>query len=115
MSKFEFRNTETLLEIEGKSFTIDMGLPETIKSFDQLKGSTMKLLNDINEFQEKGKGDIEKTALTWCESVKKAVNGFLGDGSYEQIFAGRTVNLIHHLDLLSYVISEIDQSEKRLY
>lgn len=115
MNKFEFRNTETLLDIEGRSFSIDMGLPETIKSFDQLKESTVKLLNDINEFQERGKGDIEKMALTWCEAAKKAVNGFLGEGSYEQIFAGRTVNLIHHLDLLSYIVSEINQSEKRLY
>lgn len=100
MAKFKFRDNTLKLEIEDKTYNVD------ISNFEQSE----KLITIAKDAVKIGdKGNSEKTVETMLMMIQDAIDTILGSGATEEIFKDRKVNLLDLLDLLAYITEEITE------
>ena len=99
MAKFKFRNNNLKLEIEDKTYNID------ITNFEQSE-ELLKIAQDAIKLGEKGNStkNIEQIILM----IEKAIDTILGKGATKEIFKDRKINLLDLIDLLVFITEEIN-------
>lgn len=99
------------VEIEGKKFTFNPHTLTVTKASERFTKCQQPL---INKMKAKGltQKELDDMVIKSCTLVKETINSILGKGSYERIFAGRTVDFEEHHKLVIYVFEEITQFAK---
>lgn len=100
MAKFKFRDNTLKLDIEDKTYEVD------ISNFEQSE----KLLTIAKDAMKIGEqGNTEKTVETMIMMIEDAIDTILGNGATKDIFQDRKINLLDLLDLLAYITEEITE------
>jgi hypothetical protein len=101
MRRFKFSSSKTVIDIEGKTYEINMGDPKLQQ--DMLDFSMRLATIDYTEIL----GDL-------FETISRELNGFfvrlLGEEAAQEIFAGRDRSIIDQLNLYAYLNEEINQT-----
>jgi len=98
--KFRFRNFDIELDIEGTIYRV--------KPTTELSKKTVAFRDTINDFMQKAlKGDADLESLG--KTCRPIIDGILGDGASDAIFADRTPTPFDYADLVSYIATEITQ------
>lgn len=105
-NKFEFRNTTTILNICNQEFRVDNGDLDFIENADHFRNQCILLAEEVRKA-----GDKKEPLLQWCNEVKVEINHLLGDQAYEKIFADRKVNILDHVDLMMFIINELNAAQ----
>lgn len=104
--KFEFKNNDLELDIADNKFYVDTTDPELIeKVLDFAKGAEDK----ANEL--KGKDDYVEELKGTISFCLGAIDSILGEGSSDKIFEGRKVGMFDCLDVISYIVSSINENK----
>lgn len=114
MNKFTFDKKEQKLltvEINGKRFSFNPYQLSVTKASERFTKCQQPLVNRIKS-KNLTKKDLEDIVLKSCSLVRETVNSILGKGSYEKIFAGRTVDFDEHQKLIIYLFEEITEYVK---
>lgn len=97
---FKFAPTEKDIEINGATYTLKVGDIDTMEAFDRLRKETPATPAKDPTTDPTGIRGL-------CAQIGKQIDVALGPGAYAKIFAGRTVNLKDHMDLLGYITKEM--------
>lgn len=123
MRKFEFEKSYEEIEINGKSYKIDL-------SDNKLKEYQIKFQQFFNEAQELQKADVEKTSLEEQEALLEKIrnlmkiitDSLLGEGTFDELFelAGRStwnyMNLIYFLiETVNTKFESVKEEKRKRY
>lgn len=109
MSKFTFDKKEPVLltlEIDGKEYHFNPHTLGVKVASERFVKCQQPLVNTIKNKKVTQK-ELESLVIKSCTLVKETVNSIIGKGTYEKIFAGRTVDFVEHQKLMSYLFEEI--------
>ncbi len=107
MARFEFRNNDLTLDIAGNVFRV----PATAEKMQQLiqwGRDVVKKADDLSG-NEEAKAVNEAIAF-----MHEGLDGFLGAGASDRIFAGREPNLIDCIDVMNYISEEFNQFKNKI-
>lgn len=108
MNKFTFDKKEPKvlkMEINGKIYKLypyTLTVKKAAERFTKCQEPMVKALN-----KKMSQKELDKLVIQSCNLVRDTVNRMLGKGSYERIFAGRTVDFKEHQDLMTFIFNEI--------
>lgn len=106
MAKFKFSKSTIEIEIEDHVFTVDIN-DEILFKLDENGKEAIK-------YSEKSGRTERELVDETVEFVKKSLDLLLGEGSYDDIFGVRPVSYIEHVEVWSFVVTEIrEASENR--
>lgn len=106
MGKFQFQSNSIHLDIAGHIFDI----PGTVEYAEKIKEFSVQAQERARKLQE-----IEDSADAIQEAsefLTDTINGLLGDGASEKIFAGRAISLYDCIDVMQYICGEFNQFQK---
>lgn len=105
--KFEFKDNKLKLDIAGSIFEIDTTNPELVKRMQTFSIEAQKKAEELSKKEDYIKALEE--AIQFClDSVDK----ILGEGASQKIFANSTVNFFDCLDIINFVVSEVNEFRK---
>ena len=108
--KFEFRDNTLKLDIAGNIFEIDVTAPETVQQIQKFVIEAQEraaVLAKRKDFSE-----AVKEAIQFCLDI---IDSILGAGAAEKIFAGRKVNLYDCLDVINFIVEEIEADREERF
>ena len=100
MAKFKFRDNTLKLEIEDKTYNVD------ISNFEQSE-KLITIAKDAVKIGEQG--NSTETVETMIRMIEEAIDTILGNGATKDIFQNRKINLLDLLDLLGHTTDEITE------
>lgn len=115
MNKFTFdKKEQKLLEVEinGKVYKCNPYSLTVTKACEKFTTCQKPVVNRLNLLKSKYGNKIPQKELTdivlkACNLVRDTMNQIFGKGSYERIFAGRTVDFYEHQKLIQFALDEI--------
>jgi len=109
---FQFSDKTQVIEICGANYYLVKGDASSLIAL-------RKVFDDIASIE-----DVDKTSVEFIEAhepiVREFLDGLFGEGTYAEIFAGRRVNLVDMIELITYISEQIsllnatDDLEKRV-
>lgn len=104
--KFDFGNSILEIEILNKEYKINAGSKSVKDALKKLAEETV----EIAKLQESNEENVEEVYVKrLCETVKSFVEVTLGNGSYEEIFSDRIVDVLDHIELATHICNEIEK------
>ena len=101
--RFEFRDNTLELDIAGNTFQIDTTAPETVQKIQKFAVEAQERATKLakrDDFYE-----AMKEAIQFCLDT---IDSILGTGAAEKIFTGRKINLYDCLDVINFIVEEIE-------
>ena len=101
--RFEFRDNTLELDIAGNTFQIDTTAPETVQQIQKFAVEAQERATKLakrDDFSE-----AMKEVIQFCLDT---IDSILGAGAAEKIFAGRKINLYDCIDVINFIIEEIE-------
>lgn len=101
--RFEFRDNTLELDIAGNIFQIDATAPETVQQIQRFAIEAQERATKLakrDDFYE-----AMKEAIQFCLDT---IDSILGTGAAEKIFTGRKINLYDCLDVINFIVEEIE-------
>ncbi|MBS6374709.1 MAG: hypothetical protein KH431_08920 [Erysipelotrichaceae bacterium] len=110
MSKFEFKNQEKpellKLQINGRNYSFNpLSLSVKRASEKFLKGQ--KVLMRQSKKENLKQEEISDIVYKCCDLVRETIDLILGNGAYEKIFGGRTMDFEENQELVTFIFQEI--------
>ena len=108
--RFEFRDNTLKLDIAGNIFQIDATAPETVQQIQKFAVEAQERATKLakkDDFSE-----AMKEAIQFCLDT---IDSILGTGAAEKIFAGRKINLYDCLDVINFIIEEIEADREERF
>lgn len=109
MFKFSQQVVQPLkLNIENQTYKC---FPQSLVVKRGCENFTKKIHELQDKLKEKNISEEDAISITFqiCEVMADFINILLGQGSYEQIFANRNLNLEDHQELICYLMDEINE------
>lgn len=105
MAKFKFRDNTLKLEIEDKTYILDISNFKDTKKLLTIADEAVKVSED---------GNTPETIEKMMTMMENAVDTILGEGATKEIFEDREINFLDLIDLLVFLSNEISafRSEK---
>ncbi len=100
--EFKFRNSQILLKLCGKEFSVTVG-EETAQICGEILAKAKRLLEKL----KCGVSDEEISEAGICEFLKKSIEMLIGNGSVDIIFGERQQLISDMADLMCYIVSKI--------
>lgn len=113
---FQFRSRDLELEIAGKEFVIDLskaGSAEALLEIGSEAVNKGKALSEVPEIEGDAKDKAQQSVELLqqaAEFVFEAIDKILGEGAVESIFEGRRKDYFDAIDLLGFLITEINKA-----
>lgn len=104
--KFEFKNNDLKLDIAGSVFYVDTTNPELIERVLDFAKRAQSMAEELSNKEDYVK-ELKET-ISFCLD---AIDSILGEGASSKIFEGRKVGLFDCLDVISYIIQEINEGK----
>ena len=108
--RFEFRDNTLKLDIAGNIFQIDATAPETVQQIQKFAVEAQERATKLakrDDFFE-----AMKEVIQFCLDT---IDSILGAGAAEKIFAGRKINLYDCLDVINFIIEEIEADREERF
>ena len=104
MSKFEFKNQEKpellKLQINGRNYSFN---PLSLS----VKRASEKFLKGQKVLMRQSQEEISDIVYKCCDLVRETIDLILGNGAYEKIFGGRTMDFEENQELVTFIFQEI--------
>ena len=108
--RFEFRDNTLELDIAGNIFQIDATAPETVQQIQKFAVEAQERATKLakrDDFSE-----AMKEAIQFCLDT---IDSILGTGAAEKIFTGRKINLYDCLDVINFIVEEIEADREERF
>lgn len=108
MNKFIFDKKEQKLlqvEIANKQFSLNPYTLAVKKATEKFVKCQKPLIEKISK--RPSEKELDRIIIQSCSLVRETINQILGKGSYERIFAGRTLDFNEHQKLIEFLFNEI--------
>ena len=104
MSKFEFKNNNVELEINGQNFSVEL-TNDVLLSCDDISNEAKKVLEAFE------KTDDAKDMLTQaCDAMVKGIEDIIGVGAVAKIFGKKAITLFDLTDIIIFVRTEVNSA-----
>lgn len=100
---FEFKKNTLTLNIADETFDVDPVLADAV-----IKNDVGLCAQKMSEKLSAEKNN-EETIRNVCHELLSCVDKLLGEGSAKRIIKDRTINFYDCLDLLTYIIKEVQE------
>jgi len=108
--KFEFRTNTLELDIAGHIFEVDPTNPRLIQEMQTFSEEAQKKVEELSKREDYAKA-LEK-AIQFCID---AIDKILGEDASKKIFANRKVNFFDCLDVINFVVSEVNEFRQQKF
>lgn len=108
--RFEFRDNTLKLDIAGNIFQIDTTAPETVQQIQKFAIEAQERAAELAK--RKDFSEAIKEAIQFCLDI---IDSILGAGAAEKIFAGRKINLYDCLDVINFIVEEIEADREERF
>lgn len=110
MRKFEFEKQEKpellKLEINGRNFTFNPMSLNVKRASDKFVKGQQFLVKKIKKDNLKQE-EVNEIVYKSCDLVRETINYILGNGAYEKIFEGRTIDFEENQKLITFLFEEV--------
>ena len=100
---FEFKNRKTTVEVCGKSYMIEKGSVDVAQRVDAMQ----KRMANMTESELNSPDAMKKVS----DALRDIVGALLGKKAQEEIFEGRNPNILDEIELLTYLLDELNSIE----
>lgn len=101
MAKFEFKNNNVELEINGQIFSVEL-TNEVLLSCDSIGEKARAILKKLD------KNEDEKNVLVQaCDVMVEGIEGIIGEGSVSKVFGEKAITLFDLTDILIFIRVEV--------
>lgn len=100
---FEFKSRTKQVEICGKKYVIEKGSVDVAQRVDAMQ----KRMAHMTEAELNSPDAMKKVS----DALRGLVGALLGKKAQEEIFEGRNPNIIDELELLTYLLDELNSIE----
>lgn len=100
---FEFKNRKTTVEVCGKSYVIEKGSVDVAQRVDAMQ----KRMANMTESELNSPDAMKKVS----DALRDIVGALLGKEAQEEIFEGRNPNILDEIELLTYLLDELNSIE----
>jgi len=108
--KFEFKTNTLELDIAGHIFEVDPTNPRLIQEIQTFALEAQKKVEELSERRDYAKALEE--VIQFCID---AIDSILGTGAAEKIFAGRKINFFDCLDVINFIVSEVNEFRQQKF
>lgn len=108
--KFEFRANTLELDIAGYIFEVDPTNPRLIQEMQTFSVEAQKKAEELSKREDYAKALEE--VIQFCLDT---IDSILGTGAAEKIFAGRKINFFDCLDVINFVVSEVNEFRQQKF
>lgn len=108
MNKFIFDKKEQRqlqVDINDRVYTLNPYTLAVKKASEKFVKCQQPIINKIK--QHPSEEELDRIIVQSCSLVRETMNQILGKGSYEKIFAGRTLDFEEHQKLIEFLFNEI--------
>ena len=108
--RFEFRTNTLELDIAGHIFEVDPTNPRLIQEMQTFSVEAQKKAEELSKREDYAKALEE--VIQFCLDT---IDSILGTGAAEKIFADRKINFFDCLDVIDFVVSEVNEFRQQKF